>query len=290
MKPPKHPVERLCICVPNHSGTVQQKHYMSMYALMHQLGSIDRDINVVTEGHTIVHTARQSCVAQALASEECTHVLWIDDDMVFTREHYMALEVELVMNDLDYLSGMCFSNSSPTRPCVFGRVPGIEEFGPEAWWSGMTDYPGCQREATDEKGRISVVQPWGEHRRFRVYATGFAFVLMTKRMLDDMRRDEKGEIIEGYHHFICPSMNVPNEDVAFCINAGIKGYKLYADSRINIGHIQRDQHVITEETYNGHGDAPEYMGSMERFKYVDDESVDAEPADLPTGELIEATG
>ncbi len=285
----KNPVERLFICVPNHSGMVQQKHYMSMYPLMHKFGTMGRDINVVTEGHTIVHTARMSCVNQVLSCEECTHVLWVDDDMVFTPEHYLALEAELVMNDLDFISALCFSNSTPTKPCVFGRVPGVEEFGPESWWSVMSDYPGCEREVTED-GQIKVIKPWGEHRRFRVYASGFAFCLMTKRMLDNMRRDKDGEIIEGYHHFVSPSMNVPNEDVAFCINAGIAGYKLYADSRVNVGHIQRDQHIITEETYRAHGDAIEYMGSVERFAFVDDESVDAKPADLPREELVEVLG
>ena len=207
--------------------------------------------------------------------------------MVFTREQYLALECELVTNDLDFLSALCFSNSTPTKPCIFGRVNRVPEFGEQPWWSVMTDYPGVQRESMED-GKIKVTQPWGEHRRFRVYASGFGFCLMTRRMLDGMRRDENGELIEGYHHFYSKDLSVPNEDVTFCINAHRKGYKLYCDSRINVGHIQRNQHVISEQTYIGHGDAPEYMSNIERFRFVDDESVDAEPATLPERELVDA--
>lgn len=283
----KNPVKRLFVCVPNHSGLVAEKHYVPMYQLMHQLGAMQRDINIVTEGHTVVHTARMSCVNQALAEEECTHVLFVDDDMVFTREQYLALEYELVYNDLDFISALCFSNCIPTKPCIFGRVDRVPEYGDEPWWSIMSDYPGLQREVMVD-GKIKVVRPWGEHRRFRVYASGFGFCLMTRRMLDGMRRDENGEIIEGYHHFYCNDMDVPNEDVAFCINAHKKGYRLYCDSRINVGHIMREQHVISEQTYLGHGDAPEYMSNMERYVFQDDESVDAIPADLPKGEEVAA--
>lgn len=284
---PKNLVERLFVCAPNHSGMIQEKHYLCMYQLMHRIGALGRDVNVCVEGHTIVHTARQAIVAQALASEECTHLLWVDDDMVFTPEQYMALEAELVMNDLDFISGLCFSNSTPTKPCVFGRVNRHPEFGEKPWWSIMSDYPGVEREVITNDG-VEVIKPWGEHRRFRVYASGFGFCLMTKRMLDGMRRDEHGDIIEGYHHFYNKHMhNLPNEDVAFCINAGKAGYKLYADSRVTIGHIQREQHVINEETYIGHGESVEYMSNMERFRFADDEEVDAVPADLPKEVLSE---
>lgn len=285
MEPPKNPVKRLFVCVPNHSGFVQEKHYVPMYQFMHQLGAMGRDINIVTEGHTIVHTARMSCVSQALAPDsECTHLLFIDDDMVISRELYLALEYELVSNDLDFLAGLCFSNSTPTKPCIFGRVNRVPEFGDEPWWSVMTDYPGVQREHRNGTGVIKVTQPWGEHRRFRVYASGFGFCLMTRRMLDGMRRDENGEIIEGYHHFYSKDLSVPNEDVTFCINAHRKGYKIYCDSRIKPGHIQRDQHVISEFTYLSHGEASEYMSNIERFRFADDESVDALPAKLPEPE------
>ena len=39
------------------------------------------------------------------------------------------------------------------------------------------------------------------------------------------------------------------EDIGFCINAGEKGYDIWCDSRVKLGHISKDRPIISEETY-----------------------------------------
>lgn len=249
----KNPVKLLQIASPNYRAVIQAPHYVCMLAFANQFGWMKRDYNFSNISHTIIATARQMCVDQALSNPDVSHVLFVDDDMIFTPGQYFDLEREMVMNDLDFISALCFANCLPTKPCLFGRNldlepqngnPRITEFGEHPWWHTLTDYPRKQR--------------------FPVYATGFGMVLITTRLLDRMRRDGKGEPIPYYQHFKFNNEMCPNEDIAFCLQANRAGAELWCDSRISIGHLSKDMPVISEEVYDAHGDALESAVEMRR--------------------------
>lgn len=239
---PKYPMRRLHVCVPNYRGVVEQMAVMNLLALFHSFGKAGRDVIYVSPTHTIVQTARQTCVEQALADPLCTHVLFIDDDMVFGPDAYFQLEAELMANDLDFVCALGFSNAYPTKPCIFGLNPEIEEWGELPWWHVVTDYP--------------------RNQRFEVAAAGFGMVLMTRRMLESMR-DDNFALPKGFARASFFTMDgCRNEDVAFCLNARKKGFKLYCDSRVKIGHISKERHVIDEELYDRQGNMLEYHAGV----------------------------
>ena len=148
------------------------------------------------------------------------------------------------------MCALAFANSTPTKPCIFGRVPEIEEGSEKPWWTIVTDYPRKQV--------------------FEVLASGFGMVLISKKMLDAMRRDEKGEIIPEFQHFKFNHKLMAHEDVAFGLNARAKGFKLYCDSGTTIGHISKERPIICEEVYDMWGDSVEYGAGIERRRITKD--------------------
>lgn len=234
------------LCIANYWGIVLNEHHQSMNMLMHRLGNLRRHVHLTQPRHTIASTARQLCAQEVLNDEECEYCCFIDDDMVFTPEQFLALEQEFVENDLDFLSALAFANSYPTKPCIFGRVDGVDEGAETPWWQLVTDFPG-------NKGGVDP-----EPKRFRIYASGFGMVFMSRRMLDAMRRNEDGEIIQDYQHFVLLDAMCPNEDIAFCVKANRQGFKLYCDSRVSIGHIAKFRPVISQESYEAQGMATQY--------------------------------
>lgn len=207
------------------------------------------------EPGSAVQMARQALIDAALEDESVSHVLFIDDDMVFTVMDFIALWTEFNQSDLDFLSALAFRNSNPTCPCIFGKVPGMPRWGKKEWWHILSDYPGLPRQRFNEATQqYDIVQPNGPHHRFKVEASGFGMVLMSRRMLDAMRRDEAGNLIPGYRHFVCPEANYPNEDVAFCLNAIRKGFDIWCDSRVRILHESKDRPLIGEREYIAQGD------------------------------------
>ena len=245
----------LRLCVPNYRGMWPASNVHCLIQLAYYLGSARIPFSDHSEPGSAVQIARQSLIDAALEDETVSTVLFIDDDMVFTVEQFIAMWDEFHNNDLDFLSAMAFRNSDPTCPCVFGKVPGMARWGEKEWWHILSDYPGLPRRKFNAKTQgYDIVLPNGPHGRFKVEASGFGMVLMSRRMLDKMRRDADGNIVDGYRHFMCRKANFPNEDVAFCLNAIDKGFDIWCDSRVSILHESKDRPFIGERQYIAQGD------------------------------------
>ena len=265
----------LLLCVPNYRGIMLQEAHLSMARLMYYLGHERFPVTEQYEKSASCERARQVCVDTALGSPDIEHVLFIDDDMVFTTDHFAALWREYEDNNLDFLSALAFRNSMPTCPCIFGKMPNHKRWGDKEWWCILSDYPGLPRQRWNkEMERYEMTLPNGGHRRFKVEASGFGMVLIRKTMLDKMRRDKDGKIIEGYRHFSCPKALSPHEDVAFCLNGIDKGFDIWCDSRVRIRHLTKEQPTIGEDTYIAQGDAVEFppMPIPVRLQLQDDDT------------------
>ena len=263
----------LSICVPNARGQNDAAFTISLVALGAYLGGTQQSFRQHFVPNSVVHHARQTCVTSALEHEDVSHILFLDDDMTFTPEDFAALHNEFIEHDLDFLAALAFTNTIPTKPCVFGKLAERPRWGKEDWWHIVSDYPGITRRRFDiDQNRWEMIRPYGDHRRFKCEATGMGMVLMSRRMLDAMRRDAEGNIIEGYQHFQCTKMKYPHEDVAFCFNAMDKGFTIWCDSRVRIGHISRDKPIIDENTYLAQGDAIEYHLNCPRLRFDNDDS------------------
>ena len=244
----------LQLCVPNYRNVIPTQTHVSISQLCAYLGSIGQPFTQHYEPSSVADMARQNLVQYALDDESVTDVLFLDDDMIFTPQHFADLLGEFKEHDLDYLAALAFRNSTPTCPCVFGKVPGKPRWGEDSWWHILSDYPGLPRRRFNPKTQdYEVYLPNGPHGRFKCEATGMGMVLMSRRMLDAMRRDADGNIVPGYRHFKCKKANYPNDDVAFCLNAIDKGFNIWCDSRVSIGHLSKDTPIIGEREYIGQG-------------------------------------
>lgn len=240
---PKGELKRLHVCVPNYRGLIEGQHACSMYGFFHLLGQMNQHPQYVHPTHTIVSTARQTCVDIALSDPHCSHVVFIDDDMVFGPEQFAALMNETLEHDLDFLSALAFSNSYPTKPCIFGNHPDFPEWGDTPWWHIVTDYP--------------------KDQRFEVAASGFGMALISRRLLEGLSGVAAFEPPKGFNHaFMFQMEGVRNEDVAFCFNARKAGFKIWCDSRVKIGHISKDRPLIDENVYTGQRDALTYSNNV----------------------------
>lgn len=279
----------LLLCVPNYRGVMLQEAHLALSRLMYFFGREGFEVVDQYEKGASLERARQVCVDTALASPEIEHVLFIDDDMVFTIDNFLQLWNEYQNYNLDFLSALAFRNSMPTCPCIFGKVPNHKRWGDTEWWCILSDYPGLPRQRYNhELQRYEMVLPNGAHRRFKVEATGFGMVLIRKRMLNRMRRDNDGNIIQGYRHFSCPKAHSPHEDVAFCLNGIDKGFDIWCDSRVRIRHLTKDQPTIGEDTYIAQGDAVEFppVPVPMRLQLQDDyttETVSLQPMEAGNG-------
>lgn len=265
-------LKRLHVAVPNYRGLIEAQAHQSMLGLFHYLGSIGQHPLHICPTNTVPATARQMCVDTAINDPTCSHILWIDDDMVFGPEHFAALLKETLDHDLDFCGALAFANSYPTKPCVFGLNPNFAEWGDQPWWHIVTDYP--------------------QDQRFEVAATGFGMVITTARLHRTMRgsftfEPPKGMMCVG--NFVFPGIR--NEDVSFCFNARKAGFKIWVDSRVKIGHISKDRPVIDEETYRHQGDSLEYSNGVHSCRFKRDsitlEFIGEHPADTAQ-ELVHA--
>lgn len=236
---------------PSYRGWTEAGAVESLMILTHALGLRRRSFNYIAPSGTIVSTARQMAVNQVLHDPEAEFLFFVDDDMTFTPADYFSLEQQMIDDDLDYISGLCFKNAIPTTPCVFGLVDGVEEYSKTAcWWSFITDYP--------------------KDQLFECYLTGLAFSLISKRLLVKMCEQQKAihapDGSDQYSHFHMPHPLVQNEDLAFCMKARQAGARIMADSRVKIGHISKDRPIINEDIYEMHKGATEYSFEYGRFQ------------------------
>ena len=128
------------------------------------------------------------------------HLLMIDSDIIFTPDDVERIEYLIEERGLDAVTGIYSVGMSPYPPCVFKRVHG--------------DYVLCPvEEGLKEIG-----------------ACGGGFLGIHKRVIEKMPKDPFDNIKEGevFH----------GEDISFCHRLALRGFKLWADSSVKLGHIR----------------------------------------------------
>lgn len=149
--------------------------------------------------------ASRDYLAQSAVAEKSDYILWLDSDMVFDSD--LLIDMMNSIEDRDFLTAVCFRRKAPFSPVIYKKIR--MGFEGEAETEAYDDYP-------DEM--------------FEVDACGMAAVLMKTEMAADIIAKDKQLFapLPGY-----------GEDVSFCIRAKKHGYKLWADPKLNVGHIAR---------------------------------------------------
>jgi hypothetical protein len=154
-----------------------------------------------------VDAARNVLTDLALKVPEVTHLLWIDDDMVFDPD---ALD-RLLAHDLPIVGGLCHNRRHPYNPILMRRPPDSAT-GPG--YGYVYDYEA----ETDARGLIEVD------------ATGGAFILVKREVYERIALGLKKD--EGPY-----TKNEGGEDVTFCERAKSLGYSIFVDTTLDIGHV-----------------------------------------------------
>lgn len=150
---------------------------------------------------SLIYDSRNKLAGMALEME-ADYILWLDSDMVFQPD-----TLERMMDTLnnhphiDILSGLYFRRTTPFTPVLFNK---LERDGETLVFEDVKEVP---------------------NDLFEVAGCGFGCVLMKTDCLFDI----------GMNWFT-PFVDA-GEDCAFCMRAREKGYKIYCDPNISLGHM-----------------------------------------------------
>lgn len=161
---------------------------------------VPKPVHYLDKTDAPVEAARNMLTAGALRDiPDLTHLLFIDDDMVFNDDAFERL----LSHDLPIVGGLCHNRRPPYMPILMREYNGGYTF--------VYDY---DREI-DENGLIEVD------------ATGAAFLLVKREVFEKIAATgEDPFAIRG-----------PGEDISFCLRAKEQGYKIYVDTTVEIGHV-----------------------------------------------------
>ena len=164
----------------------------------------------------IIHEARNLLVEKALEMG-CTHVLFIDDDMIIPPD---AL-VKLLEHDVDVVCGLAFRRLAPYDPCIFICHEGKDIYAAEMINKGLIDIDAC----------------------------GSAFVLIKTKVFKKMPKPWYvwGDTSLGIYE----KAGGLGEDISFSLKAKQLGFRVCCDTSVILGHIGEEE-IVNETTYINH--------------------------------------
>lgn len=175
----------------------------------------------IIQGHVLT-LQRNECIRNM----EGDWIIFIDDDMTFQPDAIRRLVETQREHDLDMVGALCFQRGDPYQPTLY-----------------MREQP--------NDGNYVFLEDWERDSVVEVDATGMAFVLITKRLLEAIA----GEFPSREHRL---TKSKPpayfrwdergfGEDMTFCQDVKKAGGRIFVDTSIKTGHI--GEITITEENF-----------------------------------------
>lgn len=159
---------------------------------------------------TLVATARQRICEIAIKTKQ-DYLFFIDSDMVVQPD---VIE-RLIRDDEDIVSTMFFKRIYPYTPCFYTEI-----------------------ELKDDSALLYTPNDWdAQGGLYLCHGTGLAATLIKGKVL---------RALDGERMFESEIKDI-GEDLAFCLNARAKGFKVWVDTRIEAGHIGKT--VITSKQF-----------------------------------------
>jgi len=149
--------------------------------------------------HTNSAAHNRNLIIDDALAHDCTHILFIDDDMAFAPNSLM----KLLAHDKHVVSGLYFNKAYPHPPVIFN----------------LDDNFRLQRHLLQD----------GETGLIEVSACGFGFMLVNTNIFDFIKTPyvRHGELQEDKR----------NEDMSFCLRLGEEGISIFCDLSVVVGHI-----------------------------------------------------
>lgn len=242
----------VAIATPCYGGQVFQNYLMSLIGLINDAHKSGLRLSfMIRGGDSLIPRTRNSIVAEFLAMDSFTHLLWIDADIGFSVEQIYRL----IQVDRDVVAGIY-----PLKKIMWpaeGVPEGTTEQSFQANYAGFPFNPvGGGTTHIDEYGFCEVLDaPTGLmlikkevlHKMVRAYP-GLQYVADEMPGLEDLK-----DKIANYHYRFFDVMTEENgrylsEDYAFCRRWQNIGGKVYADVQSDLSH--QGGHLYRGHLYN----------------------------------------
>lgn len=194
---------RLAIGIPT-MGNVDWRFASSLMALQ-----LLPDTRVIWMVRTMIDSARNMLVQEALKDPSYTHLLMLDDDMTFEPD----FALRLLEQDVDIVGGLAFKRRPDYQPCVYRK--------------------------NESDGLYFPILP----KVFQeVDVVGTGGILINTNVLKKLKYPwfETHYDDEGKHWSV---------DFNFCIKAKKEGFKIFVDSEAEMGHIGDSPVIKKEDFY-----------------------------------------
>lgn len=190
---------KLMVAIPT-LDYMHEKFVESLANLIIHLCEKEIEFKICFERGTLVYMARDKLVKKAI-SEEYTHVLWLDADMVFESD---AIDI-LLETGKDMVCGLFRGRHEKKAVCLFSSL-----------------YPPTRYEALDSNPELL-------NDILEVDACGFGCVLTSVKLLE--------EIYQKYDFTCFMPTRLLGEDLAFCERVKECGHDIFCNPKAEIGHI-----------------------------------------------------
>ena len=186
------------------------------------------NVSVNFKANSLVYDSRNLLSLTAI-EQNFDRVLWIDSDMMFTKDAMKILTADMDGKDWktgdvidrpkDFVTGVYCKRRPPYTPVLYKELaePTFDDNGkPVPHITDYIDYP--------------------DDSFFRVKGCGFGFCMTSVKLLKDVW-DKFGPAFSPYPW--------AGEDISFCHRVNQLGYEIWCDSRVSCGHI--GTFVFTEQ-------------------------------------------
>jgi len=208
--------------------SIHYKHHFATLGLWGRLfqSRIAKNISSYHIGRG--HPTDRNTILKSAIKNGFTHVLFIDDDMVFPDD----AAIKMLEHDVDICTGVAFQRGEPHAPCIFYTSVEKEVYPIPIIKQGLVEIDAC----------------------------GGYFLLIKLDAIKDMKEPwfKWGDIELGY----CTKDGGIGEDIYFGIKAKMSGALLYCDSDIDIKHIG-DERMIDIAYYEEYRDSGKMNKSLE---------------------------
>lgn len=176
------------------------------------------------------HPTDRNIIIKDAIAKNFTHVLFIDDDMVFPDD----AAIKMLEHDVDICTGVAFQRGVPHAPCTFFVSPEKEVYPVPVINQGMKEIDAC----------------------------GGYFLLINLASIKNMEDPwfKWGDKDLGY----CMESGGIGEDIYFGLKAKLSGAEIWVDSDIDITHIggERMINIAYYEEYRDSGKLEKDLGAL----------------------------